>query len=109
MTPKHRFGLLAPSEWDVVLSPELAPLFVLDAALVAAHRVLCIGLDPSAFSPGGTCHPPARALLVAMRRLRRRIHAYRLAEQVLAYGCAEEPGYGEDLVQHAKEDVDTYF
>jgi hypothetical protein len=61
MIPEHRFDLLAPSEWDVVLSPELAPLFVLDAAIVAAHRVLCIGLDPSSFSPGGAGHPPTRA------------------------------------------------
>ncbi len=58
MIPEHRFDLLAPSEWDVVLSPELAPLFVLDAAIVAAHRVLCIGLDPSSFSPGGAGPPP---------------------------------------------------
>jgi hypothetical protein len=107
--PAHRFDLLAPSEWDVVLSPELAPLFVLDAAIVAAHRVLCIGLDPSSFSPAGAGHPPTRALLAAMRSLRRRVRDYRLAEQALAYRCREEPDYADDLVRHPKEDMDTAF
>jgi len=109
MIPEHRFDLLAPSEWDVVLSPELAPLFVLDAAIVAAHRVLCIGLDPSSFSPGGAGNPPTRALLAAMRSLRRRVRDYRLAEQALAYGCGAQPGCADDLVQHPKEDVNTSF
>jgi hypothetical protein len=109
MIPEHRFDLLAPSEWDVVLSPALAPLFALDAAIVAAHRVLCIGLDPSSSSPGGTGHPPTRALLAAMRSLRRRVRDYRLAEQALADGCPKEPDYADDLVQHANEDTDTAF
>ena len=78
--PSASERLVAPSEWDVVLAPELAPLFVLDAAIVAAHRVLSIALDPTSSSAGGLNHPPMRALLVAMRILRRRIHQHRLAE-----------------------------
>ena len=74
-----RERLVAPSEWDVILSPELAPLFVLDAAIVAAHRVLAICLDPSSPAVGGADHPPTRELLDAMRALRARIHQHRLA------------------------------
>jgi hypothetical protein len=80
VTPCARERLAAPSEWDVVLAPELAPLFVLDAAIVAAHRILSITLDPSSSSPGGANHPPTRALLAAMRTLRRHIHLHRLTE-----------------------------
>lgn len=80
MSTSARERLLAPSEWDVVLAPELAPLFVLDAAIIAAHRVLSIGLDPTSSSAGGVNHPPTRDLLDAMRVLRRRIQQHRLAE-----------------------------
>jgi len=75
-----RERILAPSEWDVVLAPELAPLFVLDAAIIAAHRVLSIVLDPTSSAAGGGNHPPTRELLDAMRVLRRHIHHHRLAE-----------------------------
>jgi hypothetical protein len=78
--PSARERLLAPSEWDVVLAPELASLFVLDAALVAAHRVFSICLDPTSSSAGGANHPPTRDLLDAMRILRLHIHQHRLAE-----------------------------
>jgi len=47
-----RILLRAPSEWDVALSPELAPLFVIDAAIVAASA----SLGPARsllLSPGG--------------------------------------------------------
>lgn len=74
-----RDRLVAPSEWDVVLAPELAPLFVLDAAIVAAYRVLAICLDPSSSAVGGANHPPTRELLEAMRALRMRIHHHRRA------------------------------
>ena len=80
MRTSARERLLAPSEWDVVLAPELAPLFALDAAIIAAHRVLSIGLDPTSSAAGGVHHPPTRELLDAMRVLRRRIHHHRLAE-----------------------------
>lgn len=76
---EHRLALCAPSEWDVVLSPELAPLFVLDAAIVAAQRVFSTLLDPSSSGPGGTDHPPTRTLLEAMRILRRHIRKHRVA------------------------------
>lgn len=75
-----RERLVAPSEWDVVLAPELAPLFVLDAAIVAAHRFFAISLDPTSLMPGGANHPPTRDLLDAMRILRVHIHRHRLAE-----------------------------
>jgi hypothetical protein len=82
VTPPRRLRLVAPSEWDIVLAPELGPLFVLDAALLAARRhFLAIGLDPSSSTPGGANHPPTRDLLEAMRALRRHIRRHRLAEQ----------------------------
>ncbi len=74
-----RERLVAPSEWDVILAPELAPFLVLDAALVAAHRVLAICLDPSSSDVGGANHLPTRELLHAMRELRARIHQHSLA------------------------------
>ncbi|MEI8256675.1 MAG: hypothetical protein WCJ30_13455 [Deltaproteobacteria bacterium] len=73
----HRVDLRVPSEWDVVLSPELAPLFVLDAAVLAAQRVLALCLDRSSSAPGGTDYPPTRALLDAMRTLRGHIREHR--------------------------------
>jgi len=87
--PSSREWLVAPSEWDVVLAPELAPLFVLDAAIVAAHRVFSISLDPTSSSAGGANHPSTRELLEAMRILRRLIHHHRLAEVI----CDEETQY----------------
>jgi hypothetical protein len=78
---EHRPVVCAPSEWDVVLSPELAPLFVLDAAIVAAQRFFSILLDPSSSGPGGTRYPPTRALLDAMLSLRCHIHDHRVTAQ----------------------------
>lgn len=86
MTRCDRERLVVPSEWDIVLAPELAPLFVLDAAIVAARGVLSIGLDPSSSTRGGTNHPPTRDLLDAMRALRVRIRDYRLTEVIAAEG-----------------------
>ena len=86
MTPNHRETLHAPSEWDVVLAPELGPLFVLEAAIIAAHRFLLIQLDPSSSLPGGANHRPTRALLHAMRTLRSRIRDHRAMEQAFAEG-----------------------
>jgi len=88
--PEHRLALHAPSEWDVVLSPELAPLFVIDAAIVAAQRIFSVNLDPSSLEPGGARYPPTRALLEAMRTLRRYIREYRRVEQALARGIDQE-------------------
>ena len=81
MTSERRITLHAPSEWDIVLSPELAPLFVLDAAIVAAQRFFSICLDPSSSGPGGTGHPPTRALLDDMRSLRCRIREHRVTAE----------------------------
>jgi hypothetical protein len=72
----------APSECDLALSPELAPLFVLDAAIVTTLRFFSILLDPSSSGPGGTDHPPTRALLETMRILRGHIREHRVAAQV---------------------------
>jgi hypothetical protein len=78
--------LHAPSESDVVLSPEIAPLFVVDAAIVAAQRILSVHLDPSSYQPGGARYPPMRALLAAMRALRRHIREHRDLERDFADG-----------------------
>lgn len=102
MMSEHRIELCAPSEWDVVLSPELAPLFVLEAAILAAQRFFSIRVDPSS---GGTAYPPTRALLKAMRRLRCHVRQYRAAEQAFAdtYG---EPRHGndDDIPEHETHD-----
>lgn len=90
MTPPRQ-RLVAPSEWDIVLAPELGPLFVLDAALIAARRFLAIGFDPSSSTRGGANHPPTRHLLDAMRALRRHIRQYRLAEQNVVDGRHHNP------------------
>jgi hypothetical protein len=79
--PDHRVEVWAPSEWDVVLAPELAPLFVLDAAIVAAQRFFSIHLDPSSFGPDGPAYPPTRALLETMSSLRSHVRRYRLMEE----------------------------
>jgi hypothetical protein len=79
MTPSIPDNLVIPSEWDVVLAPEVAPLFVLDAAIVAALRFFSITLDPTSSSLGGTDHPLTGDLLEVMRSLRVHIRQYRLA------------------------------
>jgi hypothetical protein len=79
MTPCTRENLVIPSQWDVVLAAEVAPLFVLDAAIVAAQRVFSITLDPTSSSLGGTDHPLTRDLVEGMHTLRARISQYRLA------------------------------
>jgi hypothetical protein len=84
MTSEHRIALQAPSESDVVLAPELASLFVIDAAIVAAQRIFSVCLDPSSFHPGGGRYPPTRALLEAMHTLRCHIREHRIAEQTFA-------------------------
>lgn len=86
MRRRRRQRLVVPSEWDIVLAPELGPLFVLDAALLAARHVLAIGLDPSSSTSGGADYPPTRDLLDAMRALRWLIHPHRLAERAFADG-----------------------
>lgn len=88
--PERRVPLRAPSEWDVALSPELAPLFVIDAAIVAAQRILSVQLDPSSFHPGGARYPPTRALLEAMRTLRSHIREHRRREQAFAEGIEQD-------------------
>jgi hypothetical protein len=78
MTPSMRDPLVIPSEWDVVLAPELAPLFVLEAAIAAAQRFFSITLDPTSSSLGGTDHPLTHDLLEVMRTLHVYIRRYRL-------------------------------
>ena len=95
MTSDQRIELHAPSEWDVVLSPELAPLFVLDAAIVAAQRFLYILLDPSSAEPGGTGYPPTCALLEAMGSLRCHIRDHRVAAE--GFDLAVEPNATDDI------------
>jgi hypothetical protein len=92
MTSDQRIELHAPSEWDVVLSPELAPLFVLDAAVVATQRFFSILLDPSSAGPGGTGYPPTRALLEAMNTMRCLIREHRIAHE--AFADHDGPGRG---------------
>jgi hypothetical protein len=82
VSSEERIQLCAPSEWDIVLSPELAPLFVIDAAIVAAQRFLSITLDPTSSSLGGTDHPLTSELLDGMSTLRVDIRRYRLAVAV---------------------------
>jgi hypothetical protein len=84
MTSQPRLPLHAPSDWDVLLSPELASLFVLDAAIVAAQRLFSTLLDPSSSGYGGTGHPSTRALLDAMRTLRGHIREHRLTAEAFA-------------------------
>ena len=74
MIPSAHEALIAPSEWDVVLAPELAPLFVIDSAIVAAQHFFSILLDPTSATMGGINHPPTRDLLHVLRTLRIHIH-----------------------------------
>jgi hypothetical protein len=82
MTHCTRENHVNPSEWDVVLAAEIAPLFVLDAAIVAALRVFSVTLDPTSSSLGGTDHPLTRKLVEVMRTVRVHISQYRLAMAV---------------------------
>ena len=92
----HRLEFCAPSEWDVILSPELAPLFVIDAAIVAAQRFFSILLDPSSFGPGGTDYPPTQALLEAMRILRHHIREHRVAVAIFDDDSGGEHAASDD-------------
>jgi hypothetical protein len=92
MISERRTELLAPSEWDIALSPELAPLFVLDAAVLAALRFFSITLDPSSSTLGGASYPPTRLLLEAMHTLRSLIREHRLTEQAFADDHGARPG-----------------
>ena len=103
MTSEHRIDVRAPSQWDVVISPELAPLFVIDAAIVAAQRFLAICLDPSSSGLGGTDHPPTRALLDAMRVLRDHIRVYRLSAEVLDDDPVGDDATGDDIPEDQTE------
>jgi hypothetical protein len=80
MMPCVPDALLVPSEWDIILTPELAPLFVIDAAIVAAQRVFSVVLDPSSSAPGGSKHPLTSHLLDSLLGLRATIREYRLAQ-----------------------------
>jgi len=80
MRPSVPEALLAPSESDVIIAPELAPLFVIDAAIVAAQRFFSVVLDPTSSVLGGAKHPLTSHLLDAMLSLRATIREYRLAE-----------------------------
>jgi len=104
MTSERRIALHAPSEWDVVLSPELAPLFVLDAAIVAAQRFFSILLDPSSFEPGGTAYPPTRALLDTMRILRCHIRVHRVTATFDHQPSGEHDPTNDDIPEEADDD-----
>ncbi len=108
MIPEHRLVLHAPSEWDVVLSPELAPLFVIDAAIVAAQRIFSVSLDPSSPHPGGARYPPTRALLEAMCTLRCHIREHRRVEQAFA-GRIDQEDDDPDGEVHDQETDDFPF
>jgi hypothetical protein len=94
---QRRIEVCAPSEWDVVISPELVPLFVLDAAIVAAQRFFSILLDPSSSGPGGTGYPPTRALLDAMRTLRCHIREHRVTAHAFDNDLAEPNATDDDI------------
>jgi hypothetical protein len=104
MTSERRIALRAPSEWDVILSPELAPLFVLDAAIVAGQRFFSILLDPSSSGPGGTDYPPVRALLDAMRTLRCHIRDHRVAAETFDHEPNGEHDATDDDIPEEADD-----
>ena len=104
MTSERRIALHAPSEWDVVLSPELAPLFVLDAAIVAAQRFFSICLDPSSFEPGGTAYPPTRALPDTMRILRCHIREHRVTATFDHEPSGEHDATDDGIPEEAADD-----
>jgi len=100
---KRRITLRAPSESDIVLSPELAPLFVIEAAIVAAQRILSVQLDPSSFQPGGARYPPTCALLAAMRALRCHIREHRYLEQAFADGVGRRDDPDDQAYEPASD------
>ena len=93
MRPRVREAPLAPSEWNVVLAPELAPLFVIEAVLVATDRLLANTPDTNSRSAGGCEPPPTRALLRAMQVLRSHFARHRLAEDGRCDTTAAESQY----------------
>ena len=76
MSSHDRDELRVPSAWDIAITPELAPLFVLDAAICATRRFI-EGSPPD-------CQADLRPILKHMRRLLARIREHRAREQVLA-------------------------
>jgi hypothetical protein len=98
--------LRAPSESEAVLSPEIAPLFVVDAAIVAALRILSVHLDPSSFHPGGARHPPTRALLATMHALRRHIRQHRSLERAFADALGPRDDHHDDEAQ--EQPIDNF-
>lgn len=103
MTPCTRENLAIPSEWEVVLAAEVAPLFVLDAAIVAAQRVFSITLDPTSSSLGGTDHPLTRDLVEVMCTLRAHISQYRLAMAV-EQGLSDSMDLDQDCLSRSQPD-----
>lgn len=89
MTPSVLEALFAPSEADVIVAPELAPLFVVDAAIVAAQRFFSVVLDPTSSVLGGAKHPLTSHLLDAMLSLRATLREYRLAEALEASNACD--------------------
>jgi hypothetical protein len=88
-----------------VLSPELALLFVLDAAIVAAERFFYILLDPSSLGPGGAGYPPTLALLDAMRTLRSRIREHHVIAEAFNDAAGGEHGaVDDDIPEEMTED-----
>jgi hypothetical protein len=75
-----RVPIHVPSAWDVTLSPELAPLFVVDAAIHAARRFIEVSWPAS--SPQGETN--LRDLLADMGRVQARIREHRVREQAFA-------------------------
>jgi hypothetical protein len=105
---EHRIALYAPSDWDIALSPELAPLFVIDAAIVAAQRIFSVSLDPSSSHPGGEQYPQTRALLEAMRTMRGQICAHRIREQAFADGVGgndDDPDPDDEVLEKEAENI----
>lgn len=75
--PDVRPTLHAPSHWDIVLAPELAPLFLLEAAIVMAEHFFSIELDTSSTDLGGAGYPPTQQLRTAMQLVRQQIRLHR--------------------------------
>jgi hypothetical protein len=73
--PESRVGLHAPSEWDIVLSPELAPLFVLDAVSVSGSSASLLDHAGSDIIQLRLNGPPAH-----VRSARGDVHATRSVE-----------------------------
>lgn len=75
--PDFRPALRAPSHWDIVLAPELAPLFVLDAAILMVEHIFAISLDTSSSDFGGAGYPPTQQMRAAMQVVRQHIRLHR--------------------------------